>query len=126
MVSERTKLWRLVEEQVEGGDENEEDFILYKSLSYGGLGFYRKAEGMTGRNEKSRRFYPLDLKRSLKTNLQGTMIVEHPVIHVVAKSEEMNYREDLEEEEEQSSVQAENAGGEAVDDDEGKRSELGR
>ena len=128
VVCERTKLWRLVEEQVEGGEEEvENDFVLYKSLSYGGLSFFLKAEGMMGRNEKRRRFYPLDLKRSLKTNLQGTMIVEHPVIHVVAKSEEMNYREDLEEEEEQSSVQADsNAGGEAVDDDEGKRSELGR
>jgi len=93
MVSERTKLWRLVEEQVEGGDEKEDDFILYKSLSYGGLSFYLKGEGMTGRNEKIRRFYPLDLKRSLKTNLQGAMIVEHPVIHVVSKAEEMNYRE---------------------------------
>ena len=104
MVSERTKLWRLVEEQVEGGEkEEEDDFILYKSLSYGGLSFYLKAEGMTGRNEKSRRFYPLDLKRSLKTNLQGAMIVEHPVIHVVSKAEEMNYREEQEEVEEESS-----------------------
>ena len=105
MVSERTKLWRLVEEQVEGGEkEEEDDFILYKSLSYGGLSFYLKAEGMTGRNEKSRRFYPLDLKRSLKTNLQGAMIVEHPVIHVVSKAEEMNYREEQEEMEEKSSL----------------------
>merc|ERR1719427_2141860 len=106
MVSERTKLWRLVEEQVEGGGEKEEedDFILYKSLSYGGISFYLKTEGMTGRNEKSRRFYPLDLKRSLKTNLQGVMIVEHPVIHVVFKAEEMIYREEEEVEEDESNM----------------------
>ena len=127
MVSERTKLWRLVEEQVEGelGEKEElDDFILYKSLSYGGLSFYLKAEGMTGRNEKSRRFDLLDLKRSLKTNLQGAMIVEHPVIHVVSKAEEMNYREE-EEVEEDSSLKADNyeaAGGH----DGGQDPELGR
>ena len=129
MVSERTKLWRLVEEQVEGGDENEEDdFILYKSLSYGGLSFYLKAEGMTGRNEKSRRFYPLDLKRSLKTNLQGVMIVEHPVIHVVSKAEEMNYREAEEDVEEESGMKVDSVtavDGETVGDG-GQELELGR
>ena len=36
----------------------------------------------------------MDMKRSLKTNLKNTSFVEHPIIHVVFRSEECNYRED--------------------------------
>ena len=129
-VSERTKVWRLIEEQVEAEvKSDEDDFILYKSLSYGGLSFYLKTEGMTGRNQKKRLFYPLDLKRSLKTNLKGAMIVEHPVIHVVSKAEDMNYREEEEEDEIEESdntrVESANAAGE-IEGDARQGSELGR
>jgi len=94
-VLERTKLWRLVEEQVEGAVEGDEDqFLLYKAVSYGGISLFLKAEGLPAPGEAPRRFYPLDMKRSLKTNLRGAAVVEHPVVHVVLRGEECNYREE--------------------------------
>ena len=92
-VSEKTKVWRLLEEVVEGG-QGGEPFLHYTAVGYGGLSLFLKAEGEPGRGELPRRFYPLDMKRSLKTNLKDRAVVEHPIIHVVFKSEEMNYREE--------------------------------
>ena len=54
LVSERSKLWRLVEEQVEGVAADSDPFLLYKSVGYGGLSFFLKAEGMPGPGEKPR------------------------------------------------------------------------
>lgn len=94
-VSENTKLWRMLVDQVEGEVVGDNDhFEIYKSVSYGGLSMYLKCEGLAGPGEQPRQFYPLDMKRSLKTNLKNTRLVEHPIIHVVLKSEDVNYRED--------------------------------
>ena len=54
---------------------------------------YLKAESAPGQQSK-RRFYPLDLRRSLKTNLQDTVLVEHPIIYVVFKSDDHLFRDE--------------------------------
>ena len=92
-ISEKTKVWRLLEEVLERG-QGGEAFLHYAAVGYGGLSLFLKAEGQPGPGEGPRRFYPLDMKRSLKTNLKNRAVVEHPIIHVVFKSEEMNYREE--------------------------------
>lgn len=95
-VSERTKLWRLLSDYVEfvAADDHEDPFQQYRAVSYGGLCLYLKAEGQAGPGEPARQFYPLDMKRSLKTVLRDTRIVEHPIIHVVFSRDEHLYRED--------------------------------
>jgi len=94
-VSERIKLWRLISDYVEvrGTDDPDDPFQLYRSVSYGGLCLYLKAEGQPNRGEGGRRFYPLDIRRSLKYALKDTSIVEHPIIHVVFTQDECLYRE---------------------------------
>ena len=96
-VGERTKLWKLISDFVEfkGADDHEDPFQQYRGVSYGGLSLYLKAEGQPAPGEPSRHFYPLDMKRSLKTVLKNTRIVEHPIIHVVFTRDEHMYREDL-------------------------------
>ena len=96
-VSERTKLWKLISDFVEfkSADDPEDPYQQYRSVSYGGLSLYLKAEGQPAPGEPIRHFYPLDMKRSLKTVLKNTRIVEHPIIHVVFTRDEHMYREDL-------------------------------
>jgi hypothetical protein len=105
---ETTRVWQLIRDQVEltrsqvealttsqNGEEetpplDEDDpFMLYRSVGYGGLRLYLKCEiPVYG----GRRFYELDLRRSLRSNLRGKTIVEHPVLHVVMKADECVYR----------------------------------
>ena len=95
-VSERTKLWKLISDFVEFkcADDHEDPYQQYRAVSYGGISLYLKAEGQPAPGEPSRHFYPLDMKRSLKTLLKNTRIVEHPIIHVVFTRDEYMYRED--------------------------------
>ena len=94
-VSEKTKLMSLLTEFVEWRslDDPSDPFQMYRSVSYGGLSLYLKAESAPGQ-ATNRRFYPLDLRRSLKTNLQDTVIVEHPIIYVVFKTDEHLFRDE--------------------------------
>ncbi len=104
---ETTRVWQLIRDQVEltpsqvealttsqnGEDEaapldNDDPFILYRSVGYGGLRLYLKCETPV----YGRRFYELDLRRSLRSNLRGKTIVEHPVLHVAMKADECVYR----------------------------------
>lgn len=66
---------------------------MYRSLSYGGISLFLKAEAENRQGPK-RQFYPLDMKRSIRTNLKDKTIVEHPVIYVVYKTDEHLFRED--------------------------------
>ena len=66
---------------------------MYRSVSYGGLSMYLKSEAAPG-HQTNRRFYPLDMRRSLKTCLRDTVIVEHPIIYVVFKSDEHLFRDE--------------------------------
>ena len=118
-VSERTKLWKLLSDYVEfeSADNHEDPYQQYRAVSYGGICLYLKAEGQAAPGETPRRFYPLDMKRSLKTVLKDTRIVEHPIIHVVFSRDEHLYREDLdyvlfdEEKESDNTTAGENADG---------------
>merc|ERR1719384_2641347 len=74
-------------------DDPSDPFQMYRSVSYGGLSLYLKSESAPG-HLTSRRFYPLDMRRSLKTNLQDTVIVEHPIIYVVFKADEHLFRDE--------------------------------
>jgi len=95
-INERTKLWRLISDFVEFkcADDPTDPFQHYRAVSYGGICLYLKAEGLPGPGETSRHFYPLDMKRSLKTGLKNTRIVEHPIIHVVFTRDEHMYLEE--------------------------------
>ncbi len=105
---ETTRVWQLIRDQVEltpsqvetlTTSQNDEDeatslddddpFILCRSVGYGGLRLYLKCETPV---HGGRRFYELDLRRSLRSNLRGKTIVEHPVLHVVMKADECVYR----------------------------------
>ncbi len=105
---ETTRVWQLIRDQVEltpsqvealttpqnGEDEatsldDNDPFILYRSVGYGGLRLYLKCETPV---HGGRRFYELDLRRSLRSNLRGKTIVEHPVLHVVMRADECVYR----------------------------------
>ena len=94
-VSEDTKLLNLLSDFVEWRslDDPSDPFQMYRSVSYGGLSLYLKAESAPGQLT-SRRFYPLDLRRSLKTNLKDKVIVEHPIIYVVFKTDEHLFRDE--------------------------------
>jgi len=95
-VNERTKLWKLISDFVEFkcADDPTDPFQHYRAVSYGGISLYLKAEGQPAPGEASRYFYPLDMKRSLKTGLQNTRIVEHPIIYVVFSRDDHMYREE--------------------------------
>jgi len=94
-VKEKTKLWRLISEFVELKSTNaiEDPFQFYRSVGYGGLQLYLKSEGIPLPGGKARHFYPLDMKRSLKTNLKEKILVEHPIIHIVFESDESAYKD---------------------------------
>jgi len=96
---ETIRLWELIRDQVElttslhdehrDDDLKEDDpFIFYRSAGYGGLRLYLKCETPA----HGRRFHELDPRRSLRSNLRGKTIVEHPVLHVVMKADECVYR----------------------------------
>ncbi len=105
---ETTRVWQLIRDQVELTPsqvealttsqnveekatplDDDDPFILYRSVGYGGLRLYLKCETPV---YGGRRFYELDLRRSLRSNLRGKTIVEHPVLHVVMKADECVYR----------------------------------
>ncbi len=104
---ETTRVWQLIRDQVEltpsqgealttsqNGEaevapvDEDDPFILYRSVGYGGLRLYLKCETPV----HGRRFHELDLRRSLRSNLRGKTIVEHPVLHVVMRADECVYR----------------------------------
>ena len=70
-IDENTKLWELLTDFVEfrTQDDSADPFQMYRSLSYGGLSLYLKAEAISKSGEQ-RQFWPLDMSRSLKTNLK--------------------------------------------------------
>ena len=72
-VSEKTKLLSLISDFVEfrSQDDPSDPFQMYRSVSYGGLSMYLKSEAAPG-HQTNRRFYPLDMRRSLKTCLRDT------------------------------------------------------
>ena len=94
-IDENTKLWELLTDFVEfrTQDDSADPFQMYRSLSYGGLSLYLKAEAISKSGEQ-RQFWPLDMSRSLKTNLKEKVIVEHPVIHVVFKRDDHLFRDE--------------------------------
>ena len=94
-INENTKLWELLRDFVEfrSPDDPADQFQMYRSLSYGGLSLYLKAEAISKSGEQ-RQFWPLDMRRSLKTNLKEKTIVEHPVIHVVFKGDDHLFRDE--------------------------------
>ena len=94
-MNESTKLWQLLSDFVEfkSADDPSDPFQIYRSLSYGGLSLYLKVEARD-KSGALRHFYPLDMKRSIRTNLRDTLIVEHPVIYVTYKSDEHLFRDD--------------------------------
>ena len=61
---------------------------ITRSVGYGGLCVYLKNEIA----DSGSRFYPLEMKRSLRHNLSDKVLVEHPVLHLVMKGEQCNYR----------------------------------
>jgi hypothetical protein len=95
-VNERIKLWRLLADYLEFKIENDpsDPFQQYRSVSYGGISLFLKAEGMPKQGEKARRFHELDMKRSLKSNLENKVLVEHPIIIVAFKTDDHMYREE--------------------------------
>jgi hypothetical protein len=60
--------------------DNDRALEFYKSEGIGKLRVMLKAEGL--KNNKNR-FYELNLKRSLKANLRGKVVIEFPTLHVV-------------------------------------------
>jgi len=121
-VPDRTKLWRLLAPIIESpaGPLNistkgleqltDDDIDLYRSAGYAGLCVYLKCQGLLRNSHQSHnhrreggdevtsnkhpRFYSLDMKRSLRHNLRGKVLVEYPVIYLIMKGEECNYREE--------------------------------
>ncbi len=115
-VKESTKLYKILEDYVEAGkakegkgkEEEEEGgenspdilaedpFASYRSAWPGGVLVLLKAEHLSNKeveqlqdedgNTVVTRFYELDLKKSLRNNLRGKTVVEHPVVFVVLKS----------------------------------------
>ena len=94
-IDENTKLWEILRDFVEfrSQDDPADPFQMYRSLSYGGLSLYLKAEAISKSGEQ-RQFWPLDMRRSLKTNLKEKIIVEHPVIHIVFKRDDHLFRDE--------------------------------
>eukprot|EP00088_Acartia_fossae_P013520 TRINITY_DN1710_c0_g1_i7.p1 TRINITY_DN1710_c0_g1~~TRINITY_DN1710_c0_g1_i7.p1 ORF type:complete len:461 (+),score=104.80 TRINITY_DN1710_c0_g1_i7:46-1428(+) len=121
-VPDTTKLWKLVaplfepdisEDQDVGFQKSQfmnltqEDFDTYRSFGYGGVLVYlrtetrrrkRNGENMSGETDdlpKEQRYTELDMKRSLRHNLRGHALVEHPCLEVVSKWEACNYRNQM-------------------------------
>jgi len=96
-IDERTKLWKVISDYVEfkTTDDPKDPFQFYRSVGYGGLALYLKTEGSCPplAGGQPRRFWPLNMKRSLKTNLKGKVLIEYPIIHVVFSSDEA-YKDD--------------------------------
>jgi len=116
-IQDKTKLWKIIGRIFEESEQlvslpldgwTSEELDVYRSVGYGGIRLYLKCESLPneGRDfhhensnfrsesKELRHFYPLDLKRSLRHNLRDKVLVEHPVIHIVMKDEECNYREE--------------------------------
>ena len=106
-VSESTKLWQIISDYVEfqSDDDPSDPWQLYRSVSYGGISLMLKGEAMN-KNGDTKQYYPLDMKRSLRTNLRDMTVVEHPIIYVIFKSDEHLFREDDKEEEDVPTVEA--------------------
>ena len=94
-VSETTKLWEILSDFVEfkSTDDPSDPFQIYRSVSYGGISLLLKSEAIDPSGD-NKQFHPLDLKRSIKTNLAEKTIVEHPVIYVIFKSDEHMFRDE--------------------------------
>jgi len=94
-VSETTKLWQILSDFVEfkSADDPTDPFQIYRSVSYGGISLLLKSEALDPTGD-TKQFHPLDMRRSIKSNLADKTIVEHPVIYVIFKSDEHMFRED--------------------------------
>lgn len=83
-VNENEELSKLVNRFID--PESQEEFVGKSSLEYyqsrgvNGLKILLKAEGV---KKSQKRFYELDLKKSLKENLSDRTIVEFPIIFIV-------------------------------------------
>jgi len=115
-ITERTKLWKVISDYVEfkKADDPKDPFQFYRSMGYGGLSLYLKTEGIPSPGEKPRRFHPLNMKRSLKTNLKGKVLIEYPIIHVAFKTDDV-YKDDIDtSDDEDEPTNASNEAGEIV------------
>jgi len=119
-VPDTTKLWKLVAPLMEPGVSqdvlgykasdlqlNEQQIQEYQSMGYGGIIIYLRTETLSNRQRQHlnhddkegekpariNRYTELDMKRSLRYNLRGHALVEHPCLEVVNMYEACNYRD---------------------------------
>ncbi len=81
-------------------DPLDEPFAQYRSAWPGGVAVLMKAEHQTKQKPeegekdskpKITKFFELDVKKSLRNNLKGKTVVEHPVVFVVLRSHQRSY-----------------------------------
>jgi len=122
-LADTTKLWKLLAPLLEPNvDSNQLGFVapeinldedernVYVAMGYSGLKVYlrtetykrRRRDELTKETESNdvdecsqNRYTELDLKRSLRHNLRGHALVEHPCLEVVSKWEACNYRDQI-------------------------------
>lgn len=91
-IDENDELSKLVSRYID--PESQEEFVGKNSLEYyqsrgiNGLKVLLKAEGV---KKSQKRFFELDLRKSLKENLSGRTIVEFPIIFIVFNELADNY-----------------------------------
>jgi len=109
-IPDTTKMWKLLAEVLEPETEDrsrtapapapgcwenpvpQDQLDLYRGVGYGGLSLFLKSESLRQEGEETLPFYPMEQKRSLRYNLRDRTLVEHPVIYVVFKSDDCNFR----------------------------------
>lgn len=82
--NETCKVQEIVETMLdfESNEQQSRQLEFYKSEGVHKLRVLLKAEGL---KKNSNRYYEMDLKKSLKSNLKGKIIIEYPTLHVVLK-----------------------------------------
>jgi len=122
-LADTTKLWKLLAPILEPTvdchqlgfdasevnlDQSERD--IYLAMGYSGLKVYLRTETYKRRrrdeaideiegdnldDDSQNRYTELDLQRSLRHNLRGHALVEHPCLEIVSKWEACNYRDQI-------------------------------
>ena len=80
--SENTKVLEIIKTILdqEASPQLTKQLDFYKSEGIQKLRVFLKAEGL---KKSSDRFYEMNLKKSLKANLRGKLIIEYPTLHIV-------------------------------------------
>lgn len=79
--NENTKVQDILTATMDTGDEQRtKDLEFYRAEGAHKLRVFLKSEGL--RNNRNR-YYEMDLRKSLKANLSGKVIIEYPTFHVV-------------------------------------------